>query len=88
MPENLRPKRDFASNSVPLDPEVLWAAILSADPGRTMRAYDSLPPDDQQQVLAHLRRMAQEPDWQASQRDAARAALRAVESQQPPAEDG
>jgi hypothetical protein len=75
---NPDPQVDPAADAGVPEPEDFWAEILSADPGRVRRAFDRLAPDDAQRVRAHLRRMVDEPGWHPSQRDNARAALRAL----------
>ncbi len=60
------------------DLEELWDALLSQDARLIRAAYDSLGTGDQDTVLAHLRRMANEPGWQEQQRISAQAALEAL----------
>jgi hypothetical protein len=62
-----------------LDMEKLWDRLLSRRAGQVCAAFESLPATQQAAVLAHLRRMASEPGWQAEQRHSARAALKALE---------
>jgi hypothetical protein len=56
--------------------EGFWEAMLSEEEGPVRLAWSRLSPEGQTSVLAHLRAMADEEGWQASQRKAARAALR------------
>ena len=59
-----------------VDPlEILWDGLLSREPERIRAAYNGLSQAEQGVVLAHLRRMASEPDWQPEQRLSAQAAL-------------
>ena len=53
----------------------IWELLLSRDPVRILKAYDSLPPDQKRAVLEHLEKMTSEPGWQPEQRLSARAAL-------------
>lgn len=58
--------------------EVLWDALLSRQAAQIQAAYTALDPASQQVVLAHLRRMASEPDWHPEQTISAQAALVAL----------
>jgi hypothetical protein len=53
----------------------IWELLLSRDPVRILKTYDSLPPDQKRAVLEHLEKMTSEPGWQPEQRLSARAAL-------------
>ncbi len=67
--------------------EEFWEAILSEDPVRIMEAWATLIETERAAVYAHLERMAAEEGWTAGQRDAANAALRAIqdsEQNEPP----
>lgn len=55
--------------------EALWGGLLSREAGRVREAYATLAPEEQQAVLAHLRRMAEEAGWHKEQRLSAQAAL-------------
>lgn len=56
----------------------LWEALLSEDAIRIRGAWLTLTDDEAGPVLEHLRRMAEESDWAASQRQAAASALTAI----------
>lgn len=58
--------------------EILWDALLSRQPRRVRAAFDSLTTAEQQSILAHLRRMAEEPGWHPEQQRSAQAALEAI----------
>jgi hypothetical protein len=64
----------------PLDLESLWDRLLSRRPGQVHLAFESLSPDQQEVVLAHLKRMANEPGWHPEQQRSAIAALKALGS--------
>jgi hypothetical protein len=61
-----------------LYPEDLWERLLSRRPEVIRQAFLALSPDDQQNILEHLQRMAQEEGWQSEQRFSALAALEAL----------
>ena len=62
-----------------MDPlQILWDALLSREPERIRAAFAGLDGSAQTDVLAHLRRMALEPDWHPEQRASALAALDAL----------
>ena len=63
--------------------EHLWEQLLSRDGNAVLAAYSNLNPQEQSSVLAHLRRMAEEPGWHPEQRASALAALSVI-TQQPP----
>ena len=58
--------------------ESLWDALLSRQPELIREAYAGLSAEEQGSLLAHLRRMAEEPGWHAEQRTSARAALEVI----------
>jgi hypothetical protein len=58
--------------------ENLWDDMLSRKPEQILAAYASLSADMQQSILAHLRRMVEDPGWQPEQRASALAALAAI----------
>lgn len=62
--------------------EILWDALLSRDPEQVRKAFDCLSPRIQRDILAHLHRMATEPDWHPEQRISAQAALDALKNQE------
>ena len=67
-----------------LDPAAFWEGVLSSDPARIRRAWRGLSAEEAQAVRAHLKKMAEEPGWQAAQQQAAADALRVIAE---PAED-
>jgi hypothetical protein len=58
--------------------EDLWDRLLSREAGCVKEAYLALTEEEQEGVLAHLKRMANEPGWHAEQRHSARFALDAI----------
>ena len=58
--------------------ELLWDDILSEDAARVGRVWNELTDEECEAVLAHLRRMASESEWQPAQKQAAEAALRLI----------
>jgi hypothetical protein len=58
--------------------ETLWDELLSRRPARIHRAFNRLPPDQQQSVQAHLQRMVAEDGWHPEQRLSAQIALQAL----------
>jgi hypothetical protein len=63
------------SEDLPNDPETLWEHLLSRQPEKIATAFTSLSAAEQQTVLSHLRRMAEEPGWHSEQRASALTAL-------------
>lgn len=59
--------------------EDLWDGLLSRDPVLVRKAFAGLSVDEQKSILAHLQRMASEPDWHPEQRISAQAALEALQ---------
>lgn len=59
--------------------DVFWGGLLSGQPERVQAAFTSLGETEQQAVLAHLLRMANEPGWQPEQRESAQLALRILQ---------
>lgn len=55
--------------------ETLWEHLLSREPELIKSAYLLLTPEEQQAVIAHLTRMASEPDWHPEQQRSAQVAL-------------
>jgi hypothetical protein len=55
--------------------EEIWDGLLSRQPERIRTAFARLTEAEQSAALAHLRRMASEPDWQPEQRQSAQVAL-------------
>ncbi len=66
-----------------MDLEALWDGLLSRQPRQVRKAFASLESSEQKRVLAHLRRMVEEPGWQPEQRASAQAALDALEHERP-----
>ena len=64
----------------PLDLENLWDRLLSRHPRQVRLAFESLSPDQQAVVLAHLRRMSSEDGWHPEQQRSAKAALKALDN--------
>ena len=64
-----------------MDLDQLWEELLCGDAARVRRAWDDLTDNEAQAVLAHLREMRDGEGWQPDQRQAAVAALRAIEEQ-------
>jgi hypothetical protein len=58
--------------------ENLWDNLLSREARRVKEAFATLTEIEQESVLAHLRRMSDEPGWHAEQRLSARFALEAA----------
>jgi hypothetical protein len=61
--------------------EQIWSALLSSDPARIRHVWSELTDDESLAVLAHLRRMRDEPGWDPTQRDAAAQALAILREQ-------
>jgi hypothetical protein len=59
-------------------PELFWEQLLSRQPEQILAVYTRLSPDEQENVLSHLERMATEPGWHPEQRLSAQAALLAI----------
>jgi len=60
------------------DLEKLWDQLLCRDPDKIRGAFTNLSTSEQQEVLAHLSRMSNEPGWHPEQRTSARCALEAL----------
>jgi len=58
--------------------ELLWDNLLSRQPDQVQEAFGILSSMEQQAVLAHLKRMVDEPGWHSEQRLSAQAALSAL----------
>lgn len=71
--------RQAQPSKQPKQLEALWNDLLSRQPALVRTAFDTLDPNSQKTVLAHLRRMVAEEGWQPEQRTSAKAALRALE---------
>lgn len=54
----------------------LWDGLLSRQEEQVWEAYRSLDAKEQEAVVAHLMRMANETGWHPEQRNSAQAALR------------
>jgi len=59
----------------------MWEALLSGDPARIRRVWRDLTDDESLAVLAHLKRMRDEPGWDPAQRDAAALAVNILHEQ-------
>lgn len=59
--------------------EKTWDALLSREPDRIRKSYQSLDPASRQEVLDHLHKMVSEPGWHSEQIKSASAALKALE---------
>jgi hypothetical protein len=57
---------------------MLWDNLLSRQAEQVRQAFAGLTSQEQQAVIAHLQRMAEEPGWHAEQRRSALAALEAL----------
>jgi hypothetical protein len=62
------------------DLEILWDHLLSRQPDQVREAFTGLSEDEKKDVLAHLKRMVEEPDWHPEQRASAQAALDAIQT--------
>ncbi|MHB8748876.1 MAG: hypothetical protein ACYDBJ_06775 [Aggregatilineales bacterium] len=60
--------------------EDFWGDLLSEEPLRIIAAWELLDAEAQVAIHAHLQRMMIEDGWADVQRDAARAALHAIDS--------
>jgi hypothetical protein len=60
--------------------EEFWGDILSEEPLRVLAAFSLLKGEERESVYAHLKTMATEEGWADVQREAARAALNAIDS--------
>ena len=58
--------------------EDLWEALLSRQPEQIQNAFAGLSAEEQQAVIAHLHRMAEETGWHPEQVKSAKAALKAI----------
>jgi hypothetical protein len=64
-----------------LDPvELFWDHLLSRQPDQIRAAFQSIPPEAQQRVLAHLRAMLEDEGYAPEQRLSAQAALEVIET--------
>ena len=59
--------------------ERLWDDLLSRQPEKVRGAFIPLQAEEKQAVLAHLRKMANQPGWHPEQQLSAKAALQALE---------
>ncbi|MBN1203049.1 MAG: hypothetical protein JXJ20_14460 [Anaerolineae bacterium] len=58
--------------------EIFWANMLSRVPERIRAAWQTLTPEEQIAIAAHLKRMVSEEGWADPQRASAQAALSAI----------
>jgi hypothetical protein len=56
-----------------------WEEILSRQPEHIRTSYLNLDENERQAVLAHLQRMAGEPDWHPAQVESAQIALQVIQ---------
>lgn len=61
-----------------IDPETLWAGILSRDTRLIRETWEQLNADEQRVVYNHLAKMATESGWTEPQRISAQSALDAL----------
>ena len=59
--------------------ENLWDHLLSRQPELIQAAFQSLAPQEQRDVLAHLQRMVSEAGWHPEQIASAQAALDSIQ---------
>ncbi len=59
--------------------EKFWQAMLSGDAGAIRRAWNDLTDEEARAVAEHLRQMAADATYSAEQRQAAQAALEAIQ---------
>jgi len=59
-----------------VDLEELWERLLSRKAECVKEAFSGLTKNEQESVLAHLKRMSDEPGWHVEQRLSAQFALR------------
>lgn len=59
--------------------ENFWAELLSEEPERIERVWQTLDAEARVAIARHLRRMATEPDWHPLQRQSATAALNVID---------
>ena len=64
--------------------EDFWGDLLSEEPARIIAAWELLDAESREAIHAHLQRMVSEDGWANVQRDAARAALNAIDSNKKP----
>lgn len=58
--------------------ERLWDRLLSREPDKILEAFRELERSERVPILAHLQRMASEPDWHKEQKTSALAAIEAL----------
>jgi len=63
------------NETISKDLEELWEHLLSREAEFVKEAFSALTEDEQKSVLAHLKRMSEEPGWHAEQSLSARFAL-------------
>jgi hypothetical protein len=79
--ENQKPWHNSGfSMTEQFDIQTLWENILSRNPDLVRTAYRALTPDEQESILAHLKRMAAEPGWHPEQALSAQVAINAIQS--------
>lgn len=60
--------------------EELWDGLLSREPVKILKAFNTLSLDEKETVLDHIKKMADEPGWHLEQRNSARAALAVLQA--------
>jgi hypothetical protein len=60
--------------------EQTWDGILSRDAQKIATTFSGLSDDNRKVVIAHLHKMAEEPDWHPEQVKSARVALEILET--------
>ena len=64
-----------------VDPtEILWGDLLSRESSRIQQTFNTLNSEEQTAILAHLKRMSSDPNWNPDQVRSAKTAIRALES--------
>ena len=62
------------------DLESIWDRLLSRQEDRIRGVYAPLSAEEQEAVITHLEKMANEPDWHIEQRKSAEAALKILQN--------
>jgi hypothetical protein len=58
--------------------EKIWDFLLSRDPELIQKAYDQLSEKDQEAIMNHLTKMANETEWHFEQKLSAQTAIDAI----------
>ena len=59
--------------------QTFWDDILSEDPRKITKTFNSLTASEQQKILVHLYKMTNEPGWLSTQVQTASKAIKAIE---------